>query len=441
MSHARAQTLLRSLRASLPASSLVGGPTGFTPALSAVRATPARAVPSSRRPLSTNSSPRAPYRRFGDPPRSAPSPHQHQPDSAPSARPVQPADARQVFELLRAATSRGGRGGGRSGFSAGGGGPGGGRPGWHNFQAYLRSPVFLVLVAGGGTYYVLHLEQVPETGRWRFMDVPPDLERQMGAQGLQEVMSEYGGRVLPDWHPQARYVQQVVKRIIRANGLEDKLGGSKEGWKTHVVKDDGTKKCVLLAPLSGACSLHAVLTLAPPLSAFVLPNGSIFVFTGIMKVANDEDSLACVLGHEIAHQVARHSAERMSGMKVFYGLAFLLSSFGIDAGLSQVLLNYVFSLPNSRKNETEADLIGLRLANNACFDPRAAEGLWRRMSAEEGAGPGVDMSFLSTHPSSKNRTRQVREWADEVLRDRPGECAPVRGQVEGFQRASGARWR
>lgn len=142
MSHARAQTLLRSLRASLPASSPVGGPTGFTPAFSAVRATPARAVPPSRRPLSTNSSPRAPYRRFGDPPRSAPSPHQHQPDSAPSARPVQPADARQVFELLRAATSRGGRGGGRSGFSAGGGGPGGGRPGWHNFQAYLRAFLF-----------------------------------------------------------------------------------------------------------------------------------------------------------------------------------------------------------------------------------------------------------------------------------------------------------
>lgn len=172
-------------------------------------------------------------------------------------------------------------------------------------RTWAGSPVFLVLVAGGGTYYVLHLEQVPETGRWRFMDVSPDLERQMGAQGLQEVMSEYGGRVLPDWHPQARYVQQVVKRIIRANGLEDKLGGSKEGWKTHVVKDDGTKKCVLLAPLSGACSLHAVLTLAPPLSAFVLPNGSIFVFTGIMKVANDEDSLACVLGHGASPPVWR----------------------------------------------------------------------------------------------------------------------------------------
>ncbi|KPV78211.1 uncharacterized protein RHOBADRAFT_50706 [Rhodotorula graminis WP1] len=248
------------------------------------------------------------------------------------------------------------------------------------------------------------------------MDVSPDMEKQMGAQGLQEVMGEYGGKVLPDYHPTARYVQGVVKRLIRANGLEDKLGGDKEGWKTHVVKEDGTK------------------------NAFVLPNGSIFVFSGILSVANDEDSLACVLGHEIAHQVARHSAERMSGMKVFYGLAFLLSSFGIDMGLSQVFLNYVFSLPNSRKNETEADLIGLRLANNACFDPRAAEGLWHRMSAEEGTH-GVDMSFLSTHPSSKNRTKQVREWAEDVLRDRPSQCAPVKGHVGPFQEASGARWR
>ena len=60
-----------------------------------------------------------------------------------------------------------------------------------------------------------------------------------------------------------------------------------------------------------------------------------------------------------------------------------------------------------------ADLIGLRLANQACFDPRAAEGLWQRMSATEEM-PGVDMSFLSTHPSSKNRTVQVRKWADDV---------------------------
>ncbi|GAA5941347.1 hypothetical protein JCM3775_001549 [Rhodotorula graminis] len=403
------------LRPSLSASSPLG-PTGATPRL--VQPTPITRTPLYR-PFTSSTRSAAPYRRFGDrrdPPSSTrPDLDSTKPDHlSSSARPNEAASAQQVFELLRQATGRrGGMGGaGRSGFRAGGGG----RPSLHNFKAYLRSPVFLVLVGAGGTYYIAHLEKVPETGRWRFMDVSPDMEKQMGAQGLQEVMGEYGGKVLPDYHPTARYVQGVVKRLIRANGLEDKLGGDKEGWKTHVVKEDGTK------------------------NAFVLPNGSIFVFSGILSVANDEDSLACVLGHEIAHQVARHSAERMSGMKVFYGLAFLLSSFGIDMGLSQVFLNYVFSLPNSRKNETEADLIGLRLANNACFDPRAAESLWHRMSAEEGTH-GVDMSFLSTHPSSKNRTKQVREWAEDVLRDRPSQCAPVKGHVGPFQEASGARWR
>ncbi|GAA5997301.1 metalloendopeptidase [Rhodotorula paludigena] len=348
------------------------------------------ALLASCRPFSTSPHPAA-YRRFGDPPRARGPP------------PGAPVDPKQVFDLLRAA----GAGSQGSWSSARG------RPGLHNVQAYLRSPIFVILVAGGGTYYVLHLEKVPETGRWRFIDVSPAMEVQMGDQGYEEVMREYNNKVLPDWHPQARYVQGVVKRIIRANGLEEKLGPG--GWKTHVVKEDGTR------------------------NAFVLPNGNIFVFTGIMSVANDEDSLACVLGHEIAHQVARHSAERMSGMKVFYGLALLLSSFGIDMGLSQVLLNFVYSLPNSRKNETEADLIGLRLANAACFDPRAAEGLWQRMSSAEHE-PGIDMSFLSTHPSSQHRTKQVREWAEQVIQDRPSDCGPLRGQVAPFQRASGSRW-
>ncbi|KAL7343972.1 peptidase family M48-domain-containing protein [Rhodotorula toruloides] len=276
--------------------------------------------------------------------------------------------------------------------------------------------MFLVLLGGAGGYYVFHLEKVPETGRWRFMDVSPAMEKQMGEQAFQETMGEFGRKVLPDYHPQARFVQGVIQRIIRANGLEDKVGGP--GWKTYVVKDDSTK------------------------NAFVLPNGTIFVFTGILPVAADADGLACVLGHEIAHQVARHSAERMSGMKVFYALALLLSSFGIDMGLSQVLLQFVYSLPNSRKNETEADLIGLRLANQACFDPRAAEALWKRMSAAEDS-PGVDMSFLSTHPSSKHRIENVKMWAEDVrqvVKERPSECGPLRDQVEPFQRFSRGRW-
>ncbi|GAA6022027.1 hypothetical protein JCM8202_004382 [Rhodotorula sphaerocarpa] len=367
------------------------------------------------RSLSTARPAQASYRRFGDPPRPL---SRRQPEER------QDLNAKDVFSVLDIL---------RKQQQAGGGGRQSGRGGlpsifdsassryrhdprqgfsWHNFKAYIRSPFFIILVSGGGAYYVVHLERVPETGRWRFMDVTPSMEVEMGEQAFQETVGEYGRKILPDYHPQARFVQGVVKRIIKANGLE---GKAPSGWKTYVVKEDGTK------------------------NAFVLPNGTIFVFTGILPVAADADGLACVLGHEIAHQVARHSAERMSGVKVFYGLALLLASFGIDMGLSQVLLQFVYSLPNSRKNETEADLIGLRLANQACFDPRAAEGLWQRMSATEET-PGVDMSFLSTHPSSKNRTVQVREWAEEVIRDRPTECGPLRQQVQPFQQVSRARW-
>lgn len=110
---------------------------------------------------------------------------------------------------------------------------------WHNFKAYIRSPFFLILVGGGGMYYVLHLERVAETGRWRFMDVSPAMEVELGEQAFQETIGEYGRQVLPDYHPQARYVQGIVRRIIRANGLE---GKAPSGWKTFVVKDDGTKK-------------------------------------------------------------------------------------------------------------------------------------------------------------------------------------------------------
>ncbi|BGP12471.1 metalloendopeptidase [Rhodosporidiobolus nylandii] len=283
----------------------------------------------------------------------------------------------------------------------------------HNAKALMQSPLFLVAVGGGGTYYVLHLEQVPETGRYRFMDVSPEMEKQMGDETLQQVLAECGGKILPDYHPQARHVQSVVKRIVQANGLEGSLGG--KGFVTHVVKENQTK------------------------NAFVLPNGHIFVFTGILEVAQDSDGLAVVLGHEIAHQVARHSAERMSGTKVFYGLSLILGSLGVDFGVSRILLNLVMQLPNSRKNETEADLIGLRLANAACYDPRAAESLWQRMGAAEQA-PGVDMSFLSTHPSSKNRTVKVREWAEEIIKDRPSECGPLRGQASAFQGLTGSRW-
>lgn len=78
-------------------------------------------------------------------------------------------------------------------------------------------------------------------------------------------------------------------------------------------------------------------------NAFVLPGGKIFVFTGILPVCANEDGLASVLGHEVAHQVARHSAERMSSLKVLTVLGFALEAVGLDIGISRLLLTFLLS--------------------------------------------------------------------------------------------------
>ncbi|KAI9142122.1 peptidase M48 [Paraphysoderma sedebokerense] len=117
---------------------------------------------------------------------------------------------------------------------------------------------------------------------------------------------------------------------------------------------------------------------APVQNAFVLPGGKVFVFTGILPVVKNEDGLAVVLGHEIAHQVARHSSEKLSWLKVLMLAQFLLS-FVFDTSLffNRMFLELGILLPFSRKMEVEADEIGLMLTAQACYDPREAIGLWQ----------------------------------------------------------------
>ncbi|KAM0752354.1 hypothetical protein T439DRAFT_324430 [Meredithblackwellia eburnea MCA 4105] len=280
----------------------------------------------------------------------------------------------------------------------------------------LRSPprIVWILLGGGTTWYILHLEQVPQSGRWRYMHTSKAMEHQMGQEAYRDVMHQFGNRILPKDHPLSKQVTHVARRLIDASGLQTDRDGSQVMWEVNVVKDDDTK------------------------NAFVLPGGKIFVFTGILPVCKDQDGLAAVLGHEIAHQVARHSAEKVSFGMVLMALNLVLQSMGVDAGLGNTLLNLLMGLPNSRTAESEADYIGLQLSTRACFDPRAAQGLWERMdssSSGEGGKKGrVNLDFLSTHPSSGKRVVKVREWAREMIGDRPQSCGPL---VDEFARSSG----
>lgn len=150
-------------------------------------------------------------------------------------------------------------------------------------------------------------------------------------------------------------------------------------------------------------------------NAFALPGGKVGVYTGLFKIAQNDDELAVVMGHEIAHVIARHGAERYSqtvatsaiGVVIDTALAnqdestrkLALAAYG--AGTTVGVL-----LPFSRLNESEADEIGLVYAARAGYDPRAALPFWRRMK-EASEGKGKPPEWLSTHPSDDTRIKKI----------------------------------
>lgn len=157
-------------------------------------------------------------------------------------------------------------------------------------------------------------------------------------------------------------------------------------------------------------------------NAFCLPGGKIGVYTGILPVAQNERGLAVVLGHEVAHAIARHGNERMSQLLLAQlgGIALstavkeqpektrqmLLQAYGIGANVGVLL-------PYSRRHESEADRIGLILMARAGYDPRGAVPFWQRMGE---LGKGRPPEFLSTHPSPKRRIQDIQNQLPEALK-------------------------
>mgnify|MGYP002628408960 CR=1 FL=1 len=159
----------------------------------------------------------------------------------------------------------------------------------------------------------------------------------------------------------------------------------------------------------------------PMVNAWCMPGGKVVVYAGILNVAETEAGLAVVMGHEIAHAIARHGNERMSQQLVIQmggiTLATLLqekpeaaqniflSSYGIGTGLG--------ALSFSRQHESEADKMGLIFMSMAGYDPREAPKFWERMSTEGGAEPP---EFLSTHPNHETRVNDLNEFMPEALK-------------------------
>jgi predicted Zn-dependent protease len=152
-------------------------------------------------------------------------------------------------------------------------------------------------------------------------------------------------------------------------------------------------------------------------NAWALPGGKVGVYTGIFKVATNQDQLAAVVAHEIGHVIARHHDERITRQMGAAGAVQLLGALAGEYGQiatqgGSLLAQAGFLLPNSRAQETEADVVGQELMAQAGFDPRGALDLWRNMAAAGGARPA---QWLSTHPDPASRLRELQSRADGLL--------------------------
>jgi Zn-dependent protease with chaperone function len=238
---------------------------------------------------------------------------------------------------------------------------------------------------------------VPITGRSQLNMIP---DQQVVAAADQQfskfmgLVSQKNAMLSPSESPRASAliasVNRVSARIVDAAGLRGQYN-----WQTVVVKSQQK-------------------------NAFVTPNGKIVVFTGILPVAKSEAGLAAVIGHEVSHVIARHSAERMSqALLVQMGLTAADAALAASNSKYQPVVSaalglgaqYGVLLPFSRAHESEADHIGLLLMAKAGYDPSEAVGLWQRMEAAGGSGP---WEFLSTHPCHTTRITQIQRWLPEA---------------------------
>lgn len=141
-------------------------------------------------------------------------------------------------------------------------------------------------------------------------------------------------------------------------------------------------------------------------NAFALPGGKIGVYTGLLQVAATQDQLAAVVGHEVSHVLAGHSAERYSEqMASQVGSVLVQATTGVNGDLVGMAANAFILLPFSRAHETEADLLGLDLMAGAGFDPRQAISLWQNMARASGGQKPAE--FMSSHPSDETRIRNL----------------------------------
>lgn len=257
-----------------------------------------------------------------------------------------------------------------------------------------RLLALLLLIAS-----VYACSRVPITGRRQSHLLPESELIGMSLTEYQAFLDQ--SNVLPLTDPRTVQVQKVGNKIKDAvEAYLEKEGNGKrvEGfqWEFNVVDD-------------------------PTINAWCMPGGKVVFYTGILDVTQDEDGLAVVMGHEIAHAIARHGNERMTQQIALNAAGMTLSAMlSQKSEMAQGLFAQAFGLGGSlgilafsRKHETESDKMGLAFMAMAGYQPQAAPKFWERMAA---TGGGAPPEFLSTHPSHETRINDLNAFMPEAMK-------------------------
>lgn len=270
--------------------------------------------------------------------------------------------------------------------------------------------IILLLFAGYAAYYWMSNRQVdPVTGENILIDksISIEEEKAMGLQAYEEILSKE--RPVDPNSPIAQQIRQIAQRLIaKVPQVEAALAAE------HGQQPSG---------ISGDFEWDVNVIQSDQANAFCLPGGKMAVYTGLVPVAQNADAMAVVMGHEIAHALLRHGAQRMSQQKLGQIGQMAGAMSGMDPQQQQMVMaamGYGFLLPYARKHETQADAVGLMLAAAACFDPQEAVPLWERMS--EASGGRAPPEFSSTHPNPGTRIQNLQALMPKAMEYRQKFC-------------------
>lgn len=242
-----------------------------------------------------------------------------------------------------------------------------------NFLKTIIFSILLVFIVAGCTH------KTPYTNRSQMIFMSQEEELALGEQSYKEALSK--AKVITNTND-ARRIKTIGMKIAQVANISDYQ------WEFNLVQDDAV-------------------------NAFCLPGGKVVVYTGILNVAKNDDQLATVISHEIAHALARHGAERISASKVQQGIGVLGSIVvGSTAPQYSNVFNQAYGvssqlgvmLPYGRMQESEADEIGIYLMAQAGYNPYEALKFWENMSQ----GKKESNEFFSTHPSSSTRINDIK---------------------------------